>query len=261
MSGPQCCSNPPILKPESYGVDNSDEKLGGLNVYVAGSPNSKLAILLVSNVFGYRVPNLRKLADNIAAAGFFVLVPDFFYGDPFVHDNDRPLAVWLQDHGTDKGFEDAKSIINALKGKGVSAIGAAGFCWGGEWLLSHTTFSTGCLISSIAQAKVVTELAKSDFIQAAVLLHPSFVALDDIQEVKVPIAIQGAEIDDYSPPELVKQFEQILAAKPEVDSFVKIFPKAEHGWTLGYNAEDEEAVKRAEEAHRNTLAWFVKHVK
>ncbi|KAB2616842.1 beta-D-glucanase-like [Pyrus ussuriensis x Pyrus communis] len=240
MSGPQCCSNPPILKPESYGVDNSDEKLGGLDVYVAGSPNSKLAILLVSNVFGYRVPNLRKLAENIAAAGFFVLVPDFFYGDPFVHDNDRPLAVWLQDHGTDKGFEDAKSIINALKGKGVSAIGAAGFCWG---------------------AKVVTELAKSDFIQAAVLLHPSFVALDDIQEVKVPIAIQGAEIDDYSPPELVKQFEQILAAKPEVDSFVKIFPKAEHGWTMSYNAEDEEAVKRAEEAHRNTLAWFVKHVK
>ncbi|XP_048439443.1 endo-1,3;1,4-beta-D-glucanase-like isoform X2 [Pyrus x bretschneideri] len=204
MSGPQCCSNPPILKPESYGVDNSDEKLGGLNVYVAGSPNSKLAILLISNVFGYRVPNLRKLAENIAAAGFFVLVPDFFYGDPFVHDNNRSLAVWLQDHGTDKGFEDAKSIINALKGKGVSAIGAAGFCWG---------------------AKVVTELAKSDFIQAAVLLHPSFVALDDIQEVKVPIAIQGAEIDDYSPPELMKQFEQILAAKPEVDSFVKIVPK------------------------------------
>ncbi|KAM1204028.1 hypothetical protein ACFX2J_019770 [Malus domestica] len=240
MSGPQCCSNPPILKPESYGVDNCDEKLGGLNVYVAGSPNSKLAILLISNVFGYRVPNLRKLAENIAAAGFFVLVPDFFYGDPFVYDNNRPLAVWLQDHGTDKGFEDAKSIINALKGKGVSAIGAAGFCWG---------------------AKVVTELAKSDFIQAAVLLHPSFVALDDIQEVKVPIAIQGAEIDDYSPPELVKQFEQILAAKPEVDSFVKIFPKAEHGWTMSYNVEDEEAVKRAEEAHRNTLAWFVKHVK
>ncbi|KAM1621485.1 hypothetical protein ACFX11_020158 [Malus domestica] len=240
MSGPQCCSNPPILKPESYGVDNCDEKLGGLNVYVAGSPNSKLAILLISNVFGYRVPNLRKLAENIAAAGFFVLVPDFFYGDPFVYDNNRPLAVWLQDHGTDKGFEDAKSIINALKGKGVSAIGAAGFCWG---------------------AKVVTELAKSDFIQAAVLLHPSFVTLDDIQEVKVPIAIQGAEIDDYSPPELVKQFEQILAAKPEVDSFVRIFPKAEHGWTMSYNVEDEEAVKRAEEAHRNTLAWFVKHVK
>lgn len=27
----------------------------------------------------------------------------------------------------------------------------------------------------------MTELAKSDFVQAAVLLHPSFVALDDIE--------------------------------------------------------------------------------
>ncbi|KAL6297302.1 hypothetical protein ACE6H2_005444 [Prunus campanulata] len=238
MAGPQCCSNPPILNP-SYGVDSA-EKLGGLNVYAAGSPNSKLAIVLVSDVFGYRAPNLRKLAEKVAAAGFFVVVPNFFYDDPFVYDNNRPLAVWLEDHGTDKGFEDAKSIINALKEKGYSAIGAAGFCWGG---------------------KVVTELAKSDFIQAAVLLHPSFVALDDIEGVKVPMAVLGAEIDEYSPLELLKQFEEILAAKSEIDSYVKIFPKAEHSWTVRYNVEDEEAVKRAEEAHNNMIDWFSKHVK
>ncbi|ONI35671.1 hypothetical protein PRUPE_1G549400 [Prunus persica] len=238
MAGPQCCSNPPILSP-SYGVDCA-EKLGGLNVYAAGSPNSKLAIVLVSDVFGYRAPNLRKLGEKVAAAGFFVVVPNFFYDDPFVYDNNRPLAVWLEDHGTDKGFEDAKSIINALKEKGYSAIGAAGFCWGG---------------------KVVTELAKSDFVQAAVLLHPSFVALDDIEGVKVPMAVLGAEIDEYSPLELLKQFEEILAAKTEIDSYVKIFPKAEHSWTVRYNVEDEEAVKRAEEAHNNMIDWFSKHVK
>lgn len=34
--------------------------------------------------------------------------------------------------------------------------------------------------------------------------------------VKVPIAILGAEIDQLSPPALLKQFEEILAAKPEV---------------------------------------------
>ncbi|XP_008219062.1 PREDICTED: endo-1,3;1,4-beta-D-glucanase-like [Prunus mume] len=238
MAGPQCCSNPPILNP-SYGVDCA-EKLGGLNVYAAGSPDSKLAIVLVSDVFGYRAPNLRKLAEKVAAAGFFVVVPNFFYDDPFVYDNNRPLAVWLEDHGTDKGFEDAKSIINALKEKGYSAIGAAGFCWGG---------------------KVVTELAKSDFVQAAVLLHPSFVALDDIEGVKVPMAVLGAEIDEYSPLELLKQFEEILAAKSGIDSYVKIFPKAEHSWTVRYNVEDEEAVKRAEEAHNNMIDWFSKHVK
>ncbi|KAK9929863.1 hypothetical protein M0R45_026936 [Rubus argutus] len=158
MSGPQCCSNPPIMN--RICCSDSAEKYRGLNVYVTGSRNSKIAILLISDVFGYGAPNLRKLAGKVAAPGFCVVVPDFFYGDPFVYDNNQPLAVWLEDHGMDKGFEDAKSVIDALKGKGFSAIGAAGFCWG---------------------AKVVTELAKFEFIQAAVLLHPSFIALYDIE--------------------------------------------------------------------------------
>ncbi|KAH0988966.1 hypothetical protein GBA52_000449 [Prunus armeniaca] len=220
MAGPQCCSNPPILNP-SYGVDCA-EKLGGLNVYAAGSTDSKLAIVLVSDVFGYRAPNLRKLVKSDCIN--YVLNVSCF---------ELPRIE-------DKGFEDAKSIINALKEKGYSAIGAAGFCWGG---------------------KVVTELAKSDFVQAAVLLHPSFVALDDIEGVKVPMAVLGAEIDEYSPLELLKQFEEILAAKSEIDSYVKIFPKAEHGWTVRYNVEDEAAVKRAEEAHNNMIDWFSKNVK
>ena len=32
----------------------------------------------------------------------------------------------------EKGFEDAKPVIAALKEKGVSAVGAAGYCWGGK---------------------------------------------------------------------------------------------------------------------------------
>ncbi|KAH0739745.1 hypothetical protein KY290_038450 [Solanum tuberosum] len=102
----------------------------------------------------------RKLADKVAAVGYYVMVPDFLYGDPYNPENtEKPILVWLQSHGTDKGFEDAKQVIAALKDKGISAIGAAGFCWGG---------------------KVVVELAKSDNIQAAVLLHPSFVFVDYI---------------------------------------------------------------------------------
>ena len=50
MSGPQCCSNPPTLNPNA-GAGHV-EQLGGLSTYVSGSPNSKLAILLISDVFG-----------------------------------------------------------------------------------------------------------------------------------------------------------------------------------------------------------------
>ncbi|KAL6188704.1 hypothetical protein ACLB2K_040095 [Fragaria x ananassa] len=241
MSGPQCCSNPPTLNPTSG--SGHVEKLGGLDSYLTGSPDSKLAIVLVSDIFGYDAPNLRKLADKIAAAGFFAVVPDFFYGDPYVlaADGSRDsLPAWLKGHGADKGFEDVKVVIEALKSKGVCAIGAVGFCWG---------------------AKVVVELAKGDFIQAAVLAHPSFVTLDDIKAVKVPISILGAEIDRMSPPELVKQFEEALTAKSEIKSHVKIFPKVSHGWTVRYDVSDEEAVKPAEEAHKDMLDWFVNHVK
>ncbi|PHU12138.1 hypothetical protein BC332_19068 [Capsicum chinense] len=108
---------------------------------------------------------------------------------------------------------------------------------------------------------MVTELAKSNNIQAAVLLHPSLVKVVDMKDVKAPIAILATEIDKISPPELTKQFEDILSSKPKVDKFVKKISSAKHGWTMRYNVEDKEAVQQAEEAHRDMLDWLIKHVK
>ncbi|KAI5666707.1 hypothetical protein M9H77_16560 [Catharanthus roseus] len=239
MSGPQCCENPPTLS-SSSGVGAVTE-IAGLKSYVSGPSDSKLAILLISDIFGYEAPNLRKLADKVAAAGYYVVVPDFLYGDPYDPSNaEKPVPVWIKSHGPDKGVEDAKQVIAALRGKGISSIGAAGFCWG---------------------AKVVVQLAKSDDIQAGVLLHPSFVTVDDIKEVIKPISILGAENDHLTLPELVKQFEATLSSKPEVDFFVKIFPGVSHGWTVRYQIEDENAVKSAEEAHQDMLNWFTKFIK
>lgn len=238
MAGSQCCENPPDLS-SSSGDGNLLESFGGLKAYVAGSSDSKAAVLLIADVFGYEAPNLRKLADKTAAAGFFVLVPDFFYGDPYVPEK-LPISTWIGSHGADKGFEDAKPVIAALKSKGFSAVGAAGFCWG---------------------AKVVAELAKSDEIKAAVILHPALVTVDDTKAIKVPLAVLGAEEDKVSPPELLKEFEEILSSKSEVDSYVKIFPGVAHGWTTRYDVADEAAVKKAEEAHKDTIDWFIKHLK
>ncbi|KAI4317732.1 hypothetical protein L6164_025579 [Bauhinia variegata] len=231
MSGPQCCSNPPTLNPNS-GAGHV-EKFGGLDAYVTGPSDSKLAILLISDIFGFEAP---KLSNGC------VLVPFLLQRDPFsFEDANRPLPVWLKDHAPDKSVEDAKQVVEALKSKGVSAIGAAGFCWG---------------------AKAIVRLAEFELIQAAVLLHPFYITPDDVKDVNVPISILGAEIDEFCPPELIQQFGQVLtAAKPGLDCHVKIFPKVSHGWSVRYEDEDAEAVKAAEEAHQNLLEWFAKHVK
>ncbi|XLS44235.1 hypothetical protein HN51_001100 [Arachis hypogaea] len=44
---------------------------------------------------------LRKLADKIAASGYYVVVLDFFYSEPYDPQNtNRPLGEWLKDHRT-----------------------------------------------------------------------------------------------------------------------------------------------------------------
>ncbi|KAH1116278.1 hypothetical protein GYH30_045952 [Glycine max] len=174
LEGPQCCSNPPSLNPTGGG--GHVDKVGGIDSYFTGSPHSKLAVLMLSDVFGYEAPNLRKLADKVGAAGYYVVVPDLLDGEPFNPQNsDRPFPAWIKDCGE----------------------------------RTHRMYYIFFFLS----AKVVIELAKSKLIQTAVLLHPSFISLDDIKGVDTPIAILGAEIDQVSPPELVKQFEQVLAAK------------------------------------------------
>ncbi|KAI3959449.1 hypothetical protein MKW98_019039 [Papaver atlanticum] len=109
--------------------------------------------------------------------------------------------------------------------------------------------------------KVVGELAKSYDLKAIVMMHPSRVTVDDIKEIKVPISILGAELDKQSPPALLRQFEEVLSTKPEVDSFVKIFKGVDHGWTLRYDIGNKDAVKQAEKAHHYMLKWLSKYVK
>jgi len=80
-------------------------------------------------------------------------------------------------------------------------------------------------------------------------------------EVKCPFSILGAEIDHVSPPELIKQFEQVLSANSGVAHFVKIFPGVAHGWSVRYSHDDAAAVASAEEAMVDTIDWFNKNLK
>jgi len=240
MASAQCCDNPPALNPAG-GEGKVVDSFGGLKAYLVGSDESKAAVILISDIFGFESPNLRKIADKVALSGYFVVVPDFLHGDPYTPENaERPRPVWIKSHAPKKGFEEAKPVIAALKEKGVSAVGAAGYCWGGI---------------------VVVELAKAHEIQVAVVVHPGPITVDDIKEVKCPFSILGAEIDHVSPPELIKQFEQVLSANSGVAHFVKIFPGVAHGWSVRYSHDDAAAVASAEEAMGDTIDWFNKNLK
>ncbi|KAM0948940.1 putative dienelactone hydrolase, alpha/Beta hydrolase [Dioscorea sansibarensis] len=236
MASSHSTENAPIL-------DSSSDKghilhdLGGLRAYVSGDPKSKHAVLVISDIYGIDEPKLRKIVDKIGDSKFYCVAPDLLHGDPYVDDNPkRPLEVWLKDHPQQKGFEDAKLVIAALRKEREYKIGFAGFSWGG---------------------KVAVEFAKFDKIKAVVLLHPSSVTDHDIEDVKSAIAILAAENDHITPPAQVKQFEKILKKK-KVPSFVKIFSGVSHGFSVWYN--DKFSEKKAIEAQKDMLDWLEKHV-
>lgn len=229
-----CSKNPPAGDEQG-----KVHQIASLCAYFSGKPHSKKpAVILLSDVWGYGVPKLRKFADKVASAGNFVVVPDLFFGDPTT--NTTQKEVWLAKHRPEEAVKYVKPLIQVLKEKGIHKIGAAGFCWGG---------------------KVVVELAKEvDIIPVAALLHPSYTTVDDIKGVKVPMALLVGERDNGTPPEYVKESTAALKAN-QVDYFVKVYPGMPHGWTIRYKDDIPAQKKYSEEACQDLVDWFGQHLK
>lgn len=235
----QCLDNPPDMS-SLRGVQAGevvDDLPGGFRAYVTGPSKSSHAVVLASDFYGFEAPILRKIADQVAAKGYYVVVPDFFHGDPYT--DSKILSEWIKSHSPVTAAQDAKPLFASLKNEGKS-IGVGGYCWGG---------------------KFATEMAKTDDIKVAVLSHPAYVIVDDMKEVKWPIEILGAQNDTITPPEQVRQFDQALRQRMDIEYFVKIFPRVAHGFACRYNTTDPFAVKSAEQALAYMLDWFNKYLK
>lgn len=74
-----CCTLPPVTS--DYSPPGTTIQIGDLSVYETIANNSKKLLICVYDIFGVH-PNLRQVSETIALAGFRVVVPDFFRGNP-----------------------------------------------------------------------------------------------------------------------------------------------------------------------------------
>ncbi|KAK3138830.1 hypothetical protein QOZ80_5AG0373900 [Eleusine coracana subsp. coracana] len=195
-----CLDNPPDMTATDGEAGRVVRDYHGLEAYLTGPRRAGRAVVLGSDYYGFQAPKLRKIADQVADLGYFVVVPDLLHGDPYKEG--VSFVEWLKTHSPADAAEKALKIVAALKKRG-KMVAVAGYCWGG---------------------KVAVELAKSGEIQAVVIAHPALVTVDDIKEVKCPIEVLGGELDTLSPPKLVHQFESALDEMKGIDHLVKIFP-------------------------------------
>ena len=188
-----CCLSGKVHEGKPKG---REQEIAGLQTYVAEPENgdkSKTVIFLV-DIFGWKFPNTRLLADQYAAAGFTAYIPDVHEGDsldPAFLDTVEPplpqreartmvdtatatakigatLGPWLAKHREGVARPIIENFIDKVRFiPGTNKVGIIGFCWGGRYaiLAAQTPFSNS---NSAGSGKGVN---------AAYACHPSLVAI------------------------------------------------------------------------------------
>jgi len=130
-------------------------------------------VLIITDVIGHKFINAQLIADQFAANGYFVVMPDVFHGDPL--ELNRPAGFdfmkWLGAHGTQTVDPIVEAAVKEMRKLGAKRIGGVGYCFG---------------------AKYVVRYLKPGEIDAGYVAHPSFVEADELKAIKSPLSIAAA---------------------------------------------------------------------
>jgi len=235
-----CCTKLPIE--QEFVNEGKHEKLGELDVFVAGPENAKIAAVGVYDIFGYH-PGTQKFILHLAQKGYRVALPDLCHGNAWTLDK-FPLTdaikpeffKWLQTTFTyDAMKEDLKKVIEHVKSKGATKVVLFGFCAG---------------------AKIAVEAIKEGLGDALAGYHPSFWQPEDLAPVNTPVLIIAAKDD----PDFTPHFNAIKEPHKAKSENYK-FDDVEHGFCAA-RADFSGGVptQRAEQAIDITNKWIEKVV-
>lgn len=243
------------------------EKIGGLDTYIAKSsaPGSQ-SVVLLTDVFGFSLVNIRLIADAMAAKGIDVYIPDVFEGDHVPHHylglmtDPSPsflgrigqgfmligqlvgLISFVGRHKDEKRVPLIHSHIEALrKEKGVTKLGTIGYCWGGR----HAVL-----------------LGATDLVDCYVACHPSALKVyKDFPPIKKPGLFALAEGDFGFTASQVAQARATL--DPKSDKFETVWRTwtgVFHGFASRGRRSDPHISKARDEALSAAVDFFKKHL-
>jgi len=244
-----------------------EETIADLPTYVASPSDgsSNKTVIFVTDIFGYKLNNVRLLADEYAEQGFKVLIPDLFDGD-YVDDSLLKAIAPQQSDAepslVQKGVDGAKvaaslgpwvakhreavtkpiliKFVEAVKAQG-GKVGTVGFCWGGRYSI---------LLCS-----------DNDYphLDAAVANHPSFLAVpDEVKAVNKPVLIQVGDSDSMMPMDQVNQAKEIFSGKSNCE--VSVFPGAVHGFSVRGDQNNEKEKHQKTDSADAAIKFLKQHL-
>lgn len=198
-------------------------------------------------MIGHRFINAQLIADQFAANGYFVVMPDLFQGDPVPLNKPDgfDFKQWLQGppgHGPRAIDPIVNAALVEMRTKlGCKRIGGVGYCLGAKYVIRFLRPNQGK-------------------IDVGYCAHPSLVEPQELQEIQGPLSISAAETDEIFPAEKRHQSEEILkkTGKPYQ---INLYSGVEHGFGVRGDV-NKKVVKYAKEsAFLQAVQWFEEHLK
>lgn len=219
-------------------------KLAINDAYVTGS-NSRVAILVIHDLFGWIFPNIRLLADHYATEiGATAFVPDFFGGEVLPTEtilsgdwSSLDLPNYLTRNSREVREPEIFACAKALREQGFEKVGAIGFCYGG-WAVFRLAG------------------AKEKLVDCVTAGHPSMLTKEDVEGVRADVAVQvlAPEIDMMYTDEM-KTHTFVTLQKLGVPFDYQHYPKVEHA-CFSRGDEKKEGEKAALVRGKNAaVAW------
>jgi dienelactone hydrolase len=155
------------------------------------------------------------------------------------------LGPWLLKHREAVSKPIIEGFIQSVRHMPeVDKVGVIGFCWGGRYaiLAAHET-----------------EPGRS--VDAAYACHPSLVAVPgDFEPVKKPVSIAVGNKDSLLGEKEIGQIREIFGKMSEVPTEVKVYDDQVHGFSLRGDWSSEKDKKAMDDAEKQGVAWFSKHL-
>ncbi|KAK5116368.1 hypothetical protein LTR62_007915 [Meristemomyces frigidus] len=206
----ECCLQGTIHEGEPRG---RIESIADMETYVVEPPKDKAnghVLLYYPDVYGHFV-NGFLVMDGFANAGYTVLGPDYFRGDPvqksrkFRGDPDFDFEAWLAKHMkfSDPAVPRWNAEVKAKYGGGGKKFACVGYC----------------------------DLAKDGICTAGAFAHPAFLKESHFHNLEKPLFLSCAEIDHTFPNEYRNRAVDIMQAEKKHFQ-VQLFQGVEHGFAL-----------------------------
>ncbi|MES2739378.1 MAG: dienelactone hydrolase family protein [Pseudomonadota bacterium] len=218
---------------------------GSFGAYLALPHTGKgPGIVLLQEIFGVNA-HIRSVADQYAADGYVVLVPDLFWRSAPRIELGYDEAGWkkavelLKASDLTKAQADIAVTVQALRALPElnGKVASLGFCWGG--MLSYNTAANGLVDAAIAYygGGIQEQLDRAD-------------------EIKIPLQMHFGGQDSHIPNDAVRAIARRFEENQEVEVF--IYPEGEHGFNCSHRSSYNQ--RAAALSHGNSLVFLGEHM-